>query len=84
MYHCGVRAKHWFVGSVLFGTFLMTECECLDFFVDEACGAFLARMDRIMCIGVACLFLGGRSDMTIDVLSRCNKGKHLVWLVLVS
>ena len=55
----------------------MTECECLDFFVDEACGAFLARKDRIMCIGVACLFLGGRSDMTIDVLSRCNKGKHV-------
>ena len=54
----------------------MTECECLDFFVDEACGAFFARMDRIMCIGVACLFIGGMSDMTIDVLSRCCWRKH--------
>ena len=53
----------------------MTECECLDVFVDEACSAFLARKDRITYIGVACLFLGGRSDMTIDVLSRCQQGK---------
>ena len=50
----------------------MTECECLDVFVDEACSAFLARKDRITYIGVACLFFGGWSDMTI---SRCQQGK---------
>ena len=54
----------------------MTECECLDVFVDEACSAFLARKDRITYIGVACLFFGGGgSDMTIDVVSRCQQGK---------
>ena len=47
----------------------------LDVFVDEACSAFLTRKDRITCIGVACLFFGGWSDMTIDVVSRCQQGK---------
>ena len=54
----------------------MTECECLDFFVDEACGAFLAQDGQDYVIGVACLFTGGMSDMTIDVLSRCCWRKH--------